>query len=121
MNFYLGCAVWAYKGWVGDLFPVGSPTKDLLRLYSQRFTTVEGNTTFYAIPSQETISRWMAETNPGFRFCLKLPRNLTHKGQLKPSISGAWSFIELMQGLGERLGVIFVQLPPSYTPAALGE
>lgn len=119
MNFYLGCAVWAYKGWVGDLFPLGSPTKDLLRLYSQRFTTVEGNTTFYAIPSQDTISRWVAETNPSFKFCLKLPRHLTHKGLLKPSIPGTLSFIELMQGLKERLGVIFVQLPPSYTPASL--
>jgi hypothetical protein len=46
-SFHLGCVVWAYKGWIGDLFPAGSAAKDFLRLYSRRLTTVEGNTTFY--------------------------------------------------------------------------
>ena len=46
-NFYIGCAVWAYKEWIGDLFPPGNKSAELLRLYSRRLTTVEGNTTFY--------------------------------------------------------------------------
>ena len=45
--FYIGCAIWGYKDWVGDLFPPGSKSGDLLALYSRRLTTVEGNTTFY--------------------------------------------------------------------------
>jgi len=47
-NFYIGCAVWGYKDWLGDLFPPGSKAADFLALYSRRLTTVEGNTTFYA-------------------------------------------------------------------------
>jgi hypothetical protein len=47
MSFYLGCAVWGYKAWVGDLFPPRSKQADFLRLYSRRLSTVEGNTTFY--------------------------------------------------------------------------
>ena len=54
MNFFIGCAVWAYKGWVGELYPQGTRTADFLNLYSRRFTTVEGNTTFYAVPNQES-------------------------------------------------------------------
>ncbi|MCY7321424.1 MAG: DUF72 domain-containing protein [Phormidesmis sp. CAN_BIN36] len=117
MNFHIGCAIWAYKGWVGDLFPVKSRSSDFLNLYSRRFTAVEGNTTFYSIPDSETILRWAAETPPGFKFCLKLPKTLTHNHLLKPSLPGALKFLDQMQGLGDRLGPLFAQLPPSYSPA----
>ncbi|MBM4256170.1 MAG: DUF72 domain-containing protein [Deltaproteobacteria bacterium] len=118
-HFFLGCAVWAYKGWLGEFFPPGSRTADFLRLYSQRLTAVEINATFDGVPSRETVTRWAAETPPGFRFCPKLPRDLTHKGLLQPSIPGALQFGKLMQGLGDRLGPIFVQLPPQYGPTML--
>ena len=119
MNFRIGCAVWSYKGWVGDFYPPKSRSSEFLRLYSQVFSTVEGNTTFYAIPNQDTLKRWIAETPPSFKFCLKLPKLLTHQGLLQPSIAGALSFLEQMQTLGDRLGVIFAQLPPSYSPELL--
>jgi len=45
--FYIGCAVWGYKDWLGELFPPGSKSADFLALYSRRLTTVEGNTSFY--------------------------------------------------------------------------
>ena len=117
MNFSLGCAVWAYKDWVGDLFPPKSRPADFLQLYSRRFTTVEGNTTFYSVPDAETVARWAQETHEGFKFCLKLPREITHQGLLAPQIPAALGFLEHMQGLGDRLGPMFVQLPPSYSPA----
>ncbi|HCF25834.1 MAG TPA: DUF72 domain-containing protein, partial [Cyanobacteria bacterium UBA11049] len=121
MNFRIGCAVWSYKGWVGDLYPPGSRPTDFLHLYSQRFTAVEGNTTFYAIPDFNTVERWVAQTSPGFKFCLKLPREITHQGLLEPYIPDALSFVEKIQGLGNRLGVIQAQLPPSYSPACLDD
>ncbi|MBD2020543.1 DUF72 domain-containing protein, partial [Leptolyngbya sp. FACHB-36] len=96
MNLRIGCAVWAYKGWLGDLFPTGSRPSEFLHLYSRRFTTVEGNTTFYSVPDAETVKRWAAETPAGFEFCLKLPKALTHGGLLGPQISGALRFIEQM-------------------------
>ncbi|MBD2313490.1 DUF72 domain-containing protein [Desertifilum sp. FACHB-1129] len=120
-SFYLGCAVWAYKGWVGEFYPKGSRAGDFLQLYSQRLTAVEGNTTFYATPNAETIARWAEQTPPGFKFCLKFPKALTHNGLLKPAIPGAIAFLELARGLGDRTGPVFVQLPPSYTPAHLDD
>jgi len=108
--------VWSFKGWVGKLFPSGSRPADFLRLYSQRLTAVEGNTTFYAVPDKKTIARWVEDTPPGFKFCPKLPRELTHQRLLQPAIAGARQFLQRMQGLGDRLGPIFAQLPPHYGP-----
>lgn len=116
MNFRLGLAIWGYKGWLGDLFPSGSRASEFLHLYGQRFTVVEGNTTFYSIPDRTTVARWAAETPAGFEFCLKLPKSLTHHGALTPAIPGVMQFLDQMQGLGDRLGPLFAQLPPGYGP-----
>jgi uncharacterized protein YecE (DUF72 family) len=121
VNFLIGCAVWAYKGWVGELYPQGTRATEFLQLYSRRFTTVEGNTTFYAVPHPETVSRWATETPPGFEFCLKLPRDITHNGLLESHIPEALNFLERMRPLGKHLGPIFAQLPPSYAPTSLAD
>lgn len=119
MTFKMGCAIWAYKGWVGSLFPAGSSPSKFLQLYSRRFATVECNSTFYSIPSADAIARWVQETPSSFEFCPKLPRSITHNGALQPNLEAALSFIKLMQGLGsERLGPLFIQLPPRYGPHA---
>ncbi|NEP15803.1 MAG: DUF72 domain-containing protein [Leptolyngbya sp. SIO4C1] len=116
-QFWLGCAVWAYKDWVGRFYPPGSRAKDFLQRYGERLTAVEGNTTFYHVPTPATVARWAQETPQSFRFCPKLPRSITHTGAVAPQLSAARTFDHLMQGLGPRLGPIFAQLPPSYGPA----
>ncbi|MGC1394034.1 MAG: DUF72 domain-containing protein [Coleofasciculaceae cyanobacterium] len=119
MNCSIGCAVWGHKSWVGELYPKGSKPAEFLHLYSQRFSIVEGNTTFYSVPNQDTIKKWVSQVSPGFKICPKLPRQLTHKGLLQPIIPAALEFLEKMQGLGEHLGPIFAQLPPHYSPSLL--
>lgn len=119
--FYLGCAIWAYKDWVGDLFPAGSRSGDFLRLYSRRLTAVEGNTTFYATPKPEVVARWAAETPEGFQFCFKLPREVSHAGPLARQAELTRSFVERLAPLGPRLGPFFLQLPPGYSPAQRGD
>ncbi|NJM07183.1 DUF72 domain-containing protein [Candidatus Gracilibacteria bacterium] len=114
--FFIGCAIWAYKDWIGDLFPTGSKSADLLRLYSRRLTTVEGNTTFYATPKPEVVARWAAETPEEFRFCFKLPREVSHSGPLVPQLPATHAFVERLAPLGARLGPFFLQLPPGYGP-----
>ena len=121
MNFYLGCAVWSYQGWIGNFYPPKSKSADLLQLYSQRLTTVECNATFYAIPDRKLLRRWREQTTADFRFCLKLPRDITHQGRLQKQIPSALEFMEKMQVLGENLGGIFAQLPPSYGPDYLDD
>lgn len=84
-------------------------------------TCVEGNTTFYSIPTPEIVQRWADNTPDTFRFCPKLPRLVTHEGPLMPQLPKALDFLTLMQGLGPRLGPIFAQLPPRYSPASFAD
>ncbi len=116
MELYLGCPIWAYKDWVGSFYPPGTKSADYLREYAARLTAVEGNTTFYAVPPRGTIQSWVADTPPGFRFCPKLPRAISHTGGLEEHRQQAGDFAEVMSGLGMRLGAMFLQLPPRYPP-----
>ncbi len=117
VSISIGCAIWSYPGWVGEVYPPKTPAKDFLRMYSHHFPAVEGNTTFYAIPDRVTINRWIAQTPVGFKFYLKFPRSITHNGLLEPYILPAQIFISQMQELGDKLGVMFIQLPPNYAPS----
>jgi len=97
--------VWSYKGWTGDFYPAKSRPQDFLSLYSDRFTAVEGNTTFYAVPNAATIARWQAKTPPQFKFCPKFPKTVTHGGLLAPQIAEALAFIERMKIFNSQVGV----------------
>ena len=121
MSFFTGSPIWAHQGWLGNFFPKGTKQADFLREYSKRLTAVEGNTTFYATPSKETVLRWAEDTPAYFRFCPKLPRNISHAGQLMAHLSEAQRFIDLMRNLGTRLGPLFLQLPPRYSPKLLND
>ncbi len=115
-HFYVGCPIWSFKGWVGNFYPKGTTPANFLHEYAQRLTTIEGNTTFYAIPSQNTLAQWTAEMPEAFRFCPKVPRNISHDGKLADHLAQTQHFIEIMSQLGSRLGPMFLQLPPHYSP-----
>lgn len=119
--FYIGSPLWSNKEWVGNFFPPHTQQSDFLRLYSRRLTTVEGNTTFYALPSEETIARWRQETPPEFRFCPKISRDISHAPRLDSCAKETLSFSKRMRGLGARLGPMFLQLPPGFAPAHLSQ
>ncbi|QGJ70020.1 DUF72 domain-containing protein [Planctomycetales bacterium 10988] len=116
-RFYLGCPIWACGDWQGSLFTKKAPRKDWLVQYSQVFNTVEGNSTFYGLPTEETVKRWIAETPPGFRFALKFPRAISHEGPLTHSAAETEAFLEILEWLrkGDRLGPSFLQLSPMYS------
>lgn len=116
MNFYIGCPIWSWKGWVGNFYPEGTKPSEFLREYTRRLTTVEGNTTFYAVPAQKTLEGWVEEMPETFRFCPKVPKAISHEGKLTDNIERAREFIKIMGQLGTRLGPMFLQLPPRYSP-----
>jgi uncharacterized protein YecE (DUF72 family) len=119
MDLYIGCPIWSNKEWVGSLYPEGTKASAYLREYSRRLTTVEGNTTFYAVPSPAMVERWVNETPPFFRFCLKLPRVISHGGKVMDHRAETEHFLGIVGQLGERLGPFFLQLPPAYPPALI--
>ncbi len=121
--FYIGCPAWGFKEWVGqnNFFPPKTPASEFLRLYSRKLTTVEGNTTFYATPSAETVARWRSETPETFRICPKVSRNISHRPQIDVSKDETLAFVERMRSLDTRLGPIFLQLPPAFGPNQLSQ
>lgn len=121
MTLYLGCPIWSFKGWVGSFYPEGTKAAGYLREYVRRLTTVEGNTTFYAVPAPETLQKWAGEMPETFRFCPKVPRAISHAGRLMDHVEEAARFAEVMDQLGVRLGPMFLQLPPSYLPQAFDD
>ncbi len=121
MSLYLGCPIWSFKGWVGNFYPEGTKPAEYLYEYTRRLTTVEGNTTFYAVPAQKTLEQWAAVMPETFRFCPKVPKAISHEGKLVDAVDRTHQFIEIMQGLGTRLGPMFLQLPPRYSPSLLDD
>ncbi len=118
-RYFLGCPIWSFKGWVGNLFRADARPGDYLRQYASVFDTVEGNTTFYALPPAETVARWLQDTPAGFEFCFKFPRWITHEKGLRQAEPETAEFLARMAPLGERLGPFLLQLPPSFGPDAL--
>lgn len=115
-RLFIGCPVWACKAWVGNFYPEGTKPADYLREYGRRLTAIEGNTTFYAVPGPKALEHWVSETPSSFRFCPKIPKAISHEGNLVPRIGAALAFVSEMKALGERLGPMFLQLPPRYSP-----
>jgi len=121
MTIYLGCPIWSFKGWVGNFYPKGTKSTDFLREYARRLTTIEGNTTFYAVPAPKTIESWIEQTPETFRFCPKIPKAISHNGKLIDTIPRANEFVNVMRPLVARLGPMFLQLPPSYSPKLIAD
>lgn len=114
MSLYFGCPIWAFRGWVGNLFTADARPQDYLSQYARVFNAVEANSTFYALPKPEIVERWRDDVPEGFRFCFKMPRAISHEARLVGAEAETKRFLERMGPLGERLGPFFLQLGPSF-------
>lgn len=117
LPYYLGCPVWACAEWTGTLFSSAAKRHEYLHQYSMSFNTVEGNSTFYGLPSLDTVRRWCDQTLPGFRFALKFPRSISHDKQLVEAEAETRDFLAVLEILAanERLGPSFLQLGPAFS------
>lgn len=116
LGYHLGCPVWACDAWRGGLFTERAPRRAFLEQYSSVFDTVEGNSTFYGLPSLATAERWADEAADGFRFALKFPRTISHDLRLVGAGRETDEFLAILEVLerGDRLGPSFLQLPPDF-------
>lgn len=106
---YIGCAGWSLSSRFSDFAGEGSH----LERYSRRFHAVEINSSFYKPHQTKTYARWAASTPEEFRFSVKLPKTITHELKLQNCESQLDQFQSQVIGLGEKLGPVLVQLPPS--------
>jgi uncharacterized protein YecE (DUF72 family) len=138
----VGTSSWADPGFVEEWYPPGMAARDRLPWYADRFDYVEVNSSFYAIPEQNTVARWAEATPDGFVFDYKLHRALSrHSAEpnsLPPDLRDGLDLTprgrvrltpELEQALLERtceavapleqagkLGAFLLQLTPSFSP-----
>ena len=118
MSLHVGTAGWAYREWKPAFSPEGVPQDQFLAHYASVLSACEINATFYRLQSATTVERWAAATPPGFRFAVKAHRRLTHTPTLPPAEGGAEfleRFLDSLTGLGERLGAVLLQFPPTRT------
>jgi len=120
-TYYLGCPSWNEPAWRGSIYPVSLRPADRLEHYARLFNAVEGNTTFYARPTADTVLRWAEHMPAGFRFCAKLPRDISHEGDLRDQLGSTRQFLALLAPLGERVAPLWLQLPATFGPPRLGE
>lgn len=91
-----------------------------LESYARVFNAVEGNTTFYSVPDERSVSAWRAAVDGcEFRFSFKLPRSVTHEA--RPSFADLRLLFKRLEPLGDYLGPFLVQLPASVGPDRLDD
>ena len=83
-------------------------------LLCERLSTTEINYTFHRIPAAKTIDNWKELTPENFRFALKAPQKITHWSKLRDCADTLEYFCKVVTGLGERLGPVLFQLPPTF-------
>lgn len=120
--YRIGCPVWACDAWVGSLYSTKNRRR-WLEEYSSVFGAVEGNSTFYAMPTEEAVGRWAREPSSGFRFALKTPAAITHERQLAHAEGLTTEWVRRLRQLQEadRLGPTMLQLPPYFAGPQFGD
>ena len=108
---YVGTSGFSYPSWRGGFYPEKAKPAEFLSFFSERLPSVELNTTFYGLPAEEQFRGWAAATPSEFRFAVKMSRRITHAGRLELIPT----FCEHVRLLGDRLGPVLVQFPPTRT------
>ena len=121
-RYWLGCSGWSYDDWVGPFYPPGTPAAEYLPRYARVFRAVEVDSSFYRPPPPSLVRRWATVTPGGFRFALKVPRDVTHPSEgidgrevLEPFLTS----LEPLRSAG-KLGPIVLQFAASFRASEAG-
>jgi len=116
---HVGTCGFSYREWVGPFYPPGTKAHAMLEYYAGRFTAVEIDSTYYAIP-KATLFESMSRRSPDeFRFCVKAPGSVTHvPAEASPEQADLNSFYECLEPLRRegKLGAVLAQFPGSFRP-----
>ncbi len=113
-TLYVGTSGFAYRAWKhGVFYPEGVRDREMLAAYATRLNSVEINATFRRFPSATTLGSWRDQTPEAFRFCLKANQRITHIRRLADADEEVRDFLDRSRVLGDRLGCVLYQCPPS--------
>ena len=114
MTILTGTSGWQYASWRDRFYPPKFPQRRWLEHYVQQFATVEINSTFYNLPSEQTVQRWADAAPPEFHFVVKASRYLTHIRRLRDPEAPVQLLLERCRPMGTRLSCVLLQLPPNF-------
>lgn len=106
---WIGTAGWSVPSRYAAEIPPGDSH---LERYARRLNAVEINSSFYRPHQRKTYERWAGSVPAGFRFSVKVPKAITHEQRLADCGALLDAFVAGVDGLGDKLGVLLVQLPP---------
>lgn len=110
----VGTSGFAYRDWVGTVYPRGAGGPQLLPLYAQRLSCVELTSTYARPPAAEQLASWAAAVPPGFQFALKAPARLSQELSAGKAAARALAqFLDSLEALGDRMGPLLVHVPES--------
>lgn len=109
---WIGTSGWTYDSWQGPVYPADLAAGARLQFYADHFDTVELNASYYRWPPDTSFRSWRRRLRPGFAFTVKAPRGLTHAKRLYEPERWIARIRSSLALLGDRLGVLLVQLPP---------
>jgi len=123
MPLMIGTSGWQYRDWRGDFYPAGVPVSRWLEYYAEHFPVVENDGTFYRLASRDTFASWHERTPARFVMAIKASRYLTHIRRLRDPAEPVARLLAAAGGLGDRLGPVLLQLPPTLqaNPALLAD
>lgn len=112
VKMLVGCAGWSYKDWSGVFYPPNLKAKQFLSHYAKFFDYTEVNSTFYNLPSEVTLRKWLNDVPKDFQFTIKIWRNITHT---KEDVDGAVrAFFARMKLLEPKIKGYLLQFPPQF-------
>lgn len=118
-KIYIGLPMWQHSHWPKTWFANSVKTDSQLEVYAKECNTVEGNTTFYALPHEDAVLRWRDAVDANFRFTFKFHQDITHLHQLQHCDDEVVLQLKLLEPLKDKLGMMMLQLPASFGPDKL--
>jgi len=111
----IGCSGYYYSHWRNKFYPDSLSSARWLSYYSDIFNSVELNAPFYRLPQVSALKKYVVQTPADFQFAVKVHRQITHVQKLNECDKLIEDFFRRIQeGLGNKLGSILFQLPPSF-------
>lgn len=114
---WLGTCAWDFQEWRHRFYPADLPSGEWLEFYARYFNCAEVDSTFYHLPGPDLIHSWEQAVPDTFSFCCRFPRWITHELRLRDAGESVSHFLHAVDGLGSKLGILLIELPPAFRPS----
>src|SRR5437764_10294780 len=109
----IGTSGWQYRHWKTVYYPKAVPQRVWLEHHASMFQTVEVNNAFYRLPERRVFEQWAVRTPADYVITVKASRFLSHIKRLKDPQEPVQRLMDRVAGLGDKLGAVLLQLPPT--------